>query len=483
MIALSMDTGRVNAGNVNTNSITARTILFQAQRALAQGQYDEAVICLESAHHRVDTLQQADLKLHLAAVYALYRERGLDGALLCLSEAVQANPIIVKTPLYQALAWQLAACQGETLSRVRQGVALALQSAQPLAQFHAASALVTAGGFRRATRVLKMLTGLPEHLEWRRWSLLGEAHAKHGDWQQARDFYAKSVHLCRGTDVQAELLSLTESLLHLALPNEAFTLLKTLQLNDDLLGDDLRVRKNYLQGLTVMMLGQTSTGLDYFLTAYTQATQSNQVSFDLLFQLARAFAACEQFNQAARTYEQALEKATHDLRPFVLHAYGVTLAEVGRFAQAKMTLETVVADTGYIHRDAACADLAEIYIQLNDLIKAHALATEALSGSESAAACLCLGKIALEYFHSDEAMSWFERAISDAHEGDDVWIAAHVLLADTLAQNQFSTPQRIHDYAQKALRYLPNYDDWTTILKAYVSKAEQQLGGFARLVN
>jgi tetratricopeptide (TPR) repeat protein len=468
---------------MDTFTADTRVILYRAQRALAQGEYEEAVVFLESAHSSVDSTQQANLKLHLAAVYALYRERGLDGALLCLSEAVQANPAIVITPLYQALAWQLAACQGETLSRVRQGVAKALQSAQPLAQFHAASALVMAGGFRRATRVLQTLTGLPEHLEWRRWSLLAEAHAKHGDWEKARDFYTKSVHLCRGTDVQGELLSLAEALLHISFSNEALTILKTLQLNDDLLSDDLRVRKNYLQGLTSVMLGQTSTALEYFLSSYTLASQSNQVPFDLLFQLARAFAACHQFEQAARTYEQALEKASHDLRPFVLHSYGVTLAEIHQFSQARGILESVVAESRYPHCDAAKADLAEVYIQLNDLVNAHTLATQALSGTESAAACLCLGKVALEYFHSDEAVSWFERAISDAHEGDDVWIAAHVLLADTLAQNQFSTPQRIHDYAQKALRYLPNYDDWTTILKSYVAKAEQHLGGFTRVVN
>jgi tetratricopeptide (TPR) repeat protein len=460
-----------------------KTLLFRAQRALAQGEYEEAVVCLESAHESVDASEQANLKLHLAAVYALYRQRGLDGALLCLSEAVQISSGVTKSPLYQALAWELAACQGEALSRVRQGVASALQSAQPLAQFHAASALVLAGGFRRATRVLQTLTGLPEHLEWRRWSLLAEAHAKHNDWVKARDFYAKSVHLCRGGDIQNELLSLAEALLRLHSPNEALGLLTTLQLNDDLLSDDLRVRKSYLQGLTAVMLGQTKTGLEYFLSSYTLASQSNRVSFDLLFQLARAFAACEQFHQAARTYEQALTKATPDLRPFVLHSYGVTLAEVHQFTQAKAILESVVATAHYPHRDAAQADLAEIYIQLHDLVKAHATATQALSGSESAAACLCLGKIALEYFHTDEAVSWFERAIADAHEGDDVWIAAHVLLADTLAQNQFNAPQRIHDYAQKALRYLPNYDDWATILKGYVVKAEQQFGGSVRLLN
>jgi tetratricopeptide (TPR) repeat protein len=460
-----------------------QTILFRAQRALAKGEYEEAVVCLESGHDSVDAAQQANLKLHLTAVYALYRERGLDGALLCLSEAVQASPIITKTPLYQALAWELAACQGETLSRVRQGVASALHSAQPLAQFHAASALVLAGGFRRATRVLQMLTGLPEHLEWRRWSLLAEAHAKHGDWEKARDFYTKSVHLCKGSDIQGELLSLAEALLRLHMPQEALSILKTLQLGDELLSDDLRVRKLYLQGLTSVMLGQPKTGLEFFLSSYTLATQNNRVLFDLLFQLARAFAACEQYHQAARTYEQALEKATSELRPFVLHSYGVTLAEIHQFSQAKGILETVVADTYYPHRDAARADLAEVYIQLHDFVKAHALATQALSGSESAAACLCLGKIALEYFHTEEAVSWFERAISDAHEGDDVWIAAHVLLADTLAQDQFSTPQRIHDHAQKALRYLPTYDDWATILKSYVAKAEQHFGGSARLLN
>ncbi len=463
--------------------VDTRVILFRAQRALAQGEYEEAVIFLESVHPSIGSVQQADLKLHLAAVYALYRERGLDGALLCLSEAVQTNPSVVSAPLYQALAWQLAACQGETLSRVRQGVASALHSAQPLAQFHAAAALVMAGGFRRATRVLQLLTGLPEHLEWRRWSLLAEAYAKHGDWQQARDFYSKSAHLCRGTDVQGELLSLSEALLHLNAPNEALGLLKTLQLNDDLLSDDVRVRKSYLQGLTAVMHAQTSTALDYFLASYTLAAQTNQVPFELLFQLARAFAACGQFQQAARTYEQALEKASSDSRPFVLHAYGVTLAEIHQFTQAKGILETVIASSHYAHRDAARADLAEVYMQLNDLVRAHALATEALVGSESAAACLCLGKVALEYFRSEEAVSWFERAITDAHEGDDVWIAAHVLLADTLAQNQFSTPQRIHDYAQKALRYLPSYDDWTMILRSYVQRAEQQLGSFGRILN
>ncbi len=465
------------------DSIDTKTLLFRAQRALAQGEYDEAVVCLESVHESADVTEQASLKLHLASVYALYRERGLDGALLCLSEAVQTSPTITKTPLYQALAWELAACQGETLSRVRQGVVHALHSAQPLAQFHAASALVLAGGFRRATRVLQTLTGLPEHLEWRRWSLLAEAHAKHNDWEKARDFYTKSVHLCKGTDSQSEFLSLAEALLHLHCPNEALTLLKALQLNDDLLGDDLRVRKGYLQGLTALMLGQTSTALDYFLTAYTTGLQTNQVSFDLLFQLARAFAACEQFQQAAKTYEQALEKANSELRPFVLHAYGVTLAELHKFTQAKGILEPVTTNPAYVHRDAACADLAEIYIQLGDLVNAHALATQALAGSESAAACLCLGKIALEYFHSEEAVSWFERAITDAVEGDDVWIAAQVLLADTLAQNQFSSPQRISDHAQKALRYLPNYDDWATILKNYVVKAEEHFGGSARLLN
>jgi tetratricopeptide (TPR) repeat protein len=468
---------------MDTFTVDTRVILYRAQRALAQGEYEEAVVFLESAHRDATSTQQADLKLHLAGVYALYRERGLDGALLCLSEAVQASSAIVQTPLYQALAWQLAACQGETLSRVRQGVARALQSTQPLAQFHAASALVMAGGFRRATRVLQTLTGLPEHLEWRRWSLLAEAHAKHGDWEKARDFYAKSVHLCRGTDVQGEFLSLAEALLHLSLSSEALTILKTLQLNDDLLSDDLRVRKSYLQGLTAVMLGQTRTALDYFLGAYTLASQSNQVPFDLLFQLARAFAACHQFEQAARTYEQALERATHDLRPFVLHSYGVTLAEIHQFARAKGILESVITEARYPHRDAARADLAEVYIQLNDLVNAHTLATQALSGTESAAACLCLGKIALEYFHTEEAVSWFERAISDAHEGDDVWIAAHVLLADTLAQNQFCAPHRIHDHAQKALRYLPNYDDWATILRSYVAKAEQHFGGSARLLN
>ncbi|MGL4609730.1 MAG: tetratricopeptide repeat protein [Trueperaceae bacterium] len=468
---------------VTAQSVTAKVILFQAQRALAKGHYDEAMIHLESAQPYVNPIQQAELQLHLAAVYALYRQRGLEGASLCLSEALQTQPSIVQNPLYQALMWQLAACRGETLASVRQGVVTALHSAQPLAQFHAATALIVAGGFRRATRILRLLTGLPEHLEWRRWSLLGEAHAKHGDWQSARDCFARSVQLCQGTDLQGELLSLIEALLYLSLPDDALTLFGTLQLSDDLLEDDLRSRKRYLQGLTATMLGQRHKGLEYFLMAYSQAVEANQLSFNLLFQLARAFASCEQFEQAAHVYERALEHCSSELRSVVLHAYGVTLAELGRLNQARTTLETVLEDNHYSHLDAVRADLAEICLQLHDIVRAYDLATEALSGSESAAACLCLGKLALEYFRSDEAVVWFERAISDAHEGDDIWIAAHVLLADTLAKQQFAMPERIHDSAKKALRYLPSYDDWTRVLESYMTRVLEQLGSSVRLVN
>jgi tetratricopeptide (TPR) repeat protein len=457
-------------------------ILYVAQRALARGHFDEAVTTLETAQQKVTIKEQAQLKLYIASLYGLCRDKGIDGALRHLNESVACDAQIVETPLYKAVAWQLAAYQGETLQRVRLGVAPVLSCGQVLAQFHAADALVVSGGYRRAERVLTMLTGLPEHLEWRRASLLGVVHVKKGDWRGALRYYTKSVQLCRGIDIQAELLSLAECWLHLSAPQNALTLLSTKELSDDFISAECRIRKGYLEGLSYLLMDQAQRAISVFLEVYSFADTQGQVSFDLLYQMSKAFASNGDFEQAAAGYRKAISLASSDMLPFVLHAYGVTLAEQGQIVEAKLELTKVIADVSYPYHWAARVDLAEILFQLGDFLQAEDLSLKTLESSESASACLCLAKIALEQFREEDAINYLEKTIADSEEGEDAWVAAHVLLADTLVQVH-GEAQRIVDASKKALPFLPVTDEWITILQDFISRYEIVSGDNARVVN
>lgn len=444
-------------------------VLCVVQRSLANGHVHEAIQTLETAQHQASAEEQAKLKLYIASLYALEREKDLDAAVQHLNEAVACYAPIVETALYKALAWQLAAYQGESLQRVRTALSQVFSSGQVLAQFHAADALIASGGYRRAERVLTMLTGLPEHLEWRRASLLGIVHIKKGDWRGALRYYTKSVQLCRGTDIQAELLSLAECWLHLSAPQNALTLLATKELADTSITTECRIRKGYLEGLSYLLMEQPQRAIAVFLDVYSLADAQGIVSFDLLYQMSRAFAASGDYEQAAAGYRKALACSSPEMLSFVLHAYGVTLAEQGNLEEARLELAKVVADAGYPYHWAAQVDLAEVVFQLGELSQAEALSLATLESGESAAACLCLAKIALERFNEDEAINYLEKAIADADEGEEVWIAAQVLLANTLVQMQAAS-ERILDAAQKGLRYLPVADEWTMLLESYVHR-------------
>jgi tetratricopeptide (TPR) repeat protein len=457
-------------------------VLYVAQQALARGQFDEAVHALESAQHKANIAEQARLKLYVASLYALCRDKGLDGASQYLVEAVECHAQIVESPLYKAVAWQLAAYQGESLKRVRNGLAQALSSGQLLPQFHAADALIAAGGFRRAERVLTMLTGLPEHLEWRRASLLGHLHAKKGDWRGALRYYTKSVQLCRGTDIQIELLSLAECWLHLSAPENALTLLSTKELSDPYISAECRIRKGYLEGLSYLLMEQPQRALSVFLEVYSLADAQGTVSFDLLYQMSKAFAASGDYEQAAAGYRKAIDCSSPDMLPFVLHAYGVTLAEQGNIQEARLELTKAVADMSYPYHWAARVDLAEVLFQLGDFQQAEDLSLKTLESPKTASACLCLAKISLEHYKEEEAISWLERAIADSEEGEEAWVASHVLLADVLVQIHGDS-QRIVSASKKALPFLPVSDEWVGILQGYVSRFEHVTGDYTRVIN
>jgi hypothetical protein len=93
-----------------------------------------------------------------------------------------------------------------------------------------------------------------------------------------------------------------------------------------------------------------------------------------------------------------------------------------------------------------------------------------------------LAKIALEHFNEGEAVNYLEKAITDSEEGEEVWVAAQVLLANTLVQIH-GDAGRIVDAASKALAFLPLADEWTTILKGFVARYDSQPSERSRVVN
>ncbi len=127
--------------------------LEPAQRALAEGQYDVAFALLEDAARRpYGRAAQGQYWLHLAAVYALYAEDGVENGTPALRQAVAADPNLAENPLYRALYWEFAAYRGGSVGDVKRGIRQVPASAEPVAAYHAGSALLGAGAPKSAAK-------------------------------------------------------------------------------------------------------------------------------------------------------------------------------------------------------------------------------------------------------------------------------------------------------------------------------------------
>lgn len=455
--------------------------LEPAHRALAQGRYEAAFALLESAASRQRGRREAALlKLYLAAVYALYGEDGLEGGLLCLSEAVEIEPRVVQWPLYRALYWEFGAYRGDHKTDVKRGALAAADPGDAFASYHAASALVAVGAHRRAIGVLLKTdpADLPEYLMWRRWSLLGRAYEEAGDAYHAVGAFEQSVALSHGDEHQSELVNLAASLLEAGRAHETLAVLDSIDKDSDGTTDSTML--DYLEGRAHLQLGNPNEALHHFLQA--SAVEEGR-SFGLRLALAQTYATLGDFENAARSYREAAELAPKDYRAFALHEYAFTLFEAGGLLEAKEVLLEVLADDTYAYRAEAYADLAEVESRLGNSAEAEGLAHRALDLGAVASACLCLGHLAYDYCHWDEAIEWFERTVSASGEGEADWLVAQEMLADALVQQGYREPERIILCAEGALKYLHPSDEWAITLRAYVDKARELLGGYDRLLN
>jgi tetratricopeptide (TPR) repeat protein len=455
-----------------------------AHRALAEGRYETAVTLLEGATRRQRRRSsQAQIKLYLAATYALYGSDGLEWGVQKLHEAAEADSDIAQRPLYRALYWEFAAYRGDAAADVRKGALAAARSGDPFAVYHAASALFAIRAYRRTSRLLKRIDplALPDYLHWRYWSLLGKSFDASDQLDDAVDAFERSVSLALTQEKHRERLNLAASLLELHRPERA---LKVLQATDarglEAAEQQLHV---YLKGRAQLLLGNPNLALEHLQRASALEDDEGQPSYAHKLALAQCYGALGRYPQAIAGYLQAVELAPKKQRTWTLHECALLLIEADRLPSARELLHEALRAEGYAYRAEVYADLAEVEYKLANLGEATEHAQRALDLGAVVSACLTLGSVAYEYYYLDEAVSWFEKAAAATREGETDWLHAQEMLADIFVQQGYRHPERVVFHAELALKYLPPSEEWALILRGYVAHARTLLGGHSRRFN
>ena len=459
--------------------------LEPVRQALAQGRYDAAFALLEGAvRRRRRRRSRAIYRLHLAGLYALYGDEGLEEGSLALRSAVETDPAITELGLYQALYWEFGALGGESARAVKRGLKGVRDSGDAEALYHAASALYAAGALEDALHYLAELeeSELPGYLGWRRWSLVGLIEEQLGRLEGAAVAFERSVQLASGTDQQLERLALAGCLIEMRRGEAALLVLggvdeSLLELEDDL------AHLRYLAGRAEFERGNPNRAIELLAEAGNLTSTEGEQLYAVQLAQGQVMLSLGNYREAAELFESAADNAAEDQVSYALHEWSLALMEAGDLDAAEDHLEEVVADLAYAYRADALADLAEVLFKLGNFDRAEVLATQALELGATAAACFTLGSIAYEYFRLDEAVTWFERAASASEPGEPVWVLAQQLLADVFAQKGPEMAERLATHARAALAYTDPTNEWFLPLKSYLESAEQHLGGHRRVVN
>jgi tetratricopeptide (TPR) repeat protein len=455
-----------------------------AHQALAEGRVEAAVTLLEGATRRQRRrASQAQIKLYLAATYALYGPEGLEWGAQKLREAAEADGEVAGLPLYRALYWEFAAYRGDAASDVRKGALAAARSGDAFAVYHAASALFAIRAYRRATRLLNKIDPLtlPDYLHWRYWSLLGKSFDASDQLEEAVDAFERAVQLAHDGEKHRERLNLAASLLELHRPERALRVLRGVA--TEVLEPDEQLLQIYLRGRAQLLAGNPGLALEHLQRASALEDEKGQPSYAYKLALAQCYGALGRFPQAISGYLQAIELAPKKQRTWTLHECALLLVEADRLPSARDLLLEVLRAEGYGYRAEVYADLAEVEYKLANLSEAAEHAQRALDLGAVVSACLTLGSVAYEYYHLDEAVSWFEKAAAATREGETDWLHAQEMLADIFVQQGYVRPERVVFHAEAALKYLHPSDEWALILQGYAARARELLGGFSRRFN
>ena len=424
-----------------------------------------------------------ELNLRLASLCTLFAERGLKSAQHYLSAVKTSRPLFIALSAEtRALQSQVRQSQNQAESSLKL-LKRVIESNDALTCYHGARALMLLGESRRAQKVLETFSPnkLPVCFQWRYWSLVGELLAQRSQFKKAIQAFDTSLNLAPDPNKPLERFSIAELWLHMSRPDEALRVL-----GDEVPTlDDLAelVRGFYLFGVAKRQLGQLHEALSFLQRARVLAQDVGELPFELLQELARLHAALGQVDEALATYGSALDSVPAANRSALEHEYARALKDFGHFNDAETALRNVLAEARYSHRAAASAELAEVSYFLGKFSRVKPLAEYAIRGGVVGPACLSLGRVALEYFHLEEAEAWLEQAASASATGEPLWLSAQLLLTETFAHKVDTQPERLKNYAERALSYLPAQDPWIATLESYVARADKILAGQSRIVN
>lgn len=467
--------------------------LESAHRALAEGRYEAALAVLQNAlqsaaRRPAGRASQGQYWLQLAALYALYGEDGLENGQPALRSAIAAEPTLAASHLYQALFWEFAAYKGGSVGDVKRGLKDLPDDADPVAAYHAASALFAVDAPKSSARRLAGIPegALPTHLDWRRWSLLGQCREAMSEWEDAAAAFARAVVLAPEAERGPERLSHAGALIELGATDEALAVLAEVD-EAPLHEDELAVHR-YLLGRAHLELGNPNQALALLTEAAACTVDADgpgrrEADYSVVFATAQALAALGRQQEAMLAFERALAASPVEHRAYTQHEAAYAAIECDRLAQAEELLTDVVSDPSYPHRADALADLADVKLRGGEYEQAQTVAEQALELGATAPACLTLGSVAFEYFALDEAASWFEQVVSASHPGDPLWTSAHQMLADVYAQKGDEYVSRVLIHAKAALDFTPPGSEWYLPLARLVEGAKTRLGGFDRPLN
>jgi tetratricopeptide (TPR) repeat protein len=310
--------------------------------------------------------------------------------------------------------------------------------------------------------------------------LLGQAFETLGDWEAAADRYRQAVELAPPEERDPERIGHASCLLELGRIDEVIEELS--DVDDAKLAPSDRGTLRYVLGRAHLEAGNPNLALDLFARARS-AEPEEGASFSLAYATGQALAAVGRFEEAVAALHEAIEAAPAGHRAYAQHEAAYALTESERLSEAESMLEDVVSDPAYPHRADAVADLADVRLKLGEYESAEALAEQALEMGATGTSCLVLGNLAFEYFRLDDAVRWFEQAVSASTAGDGVWLAAHQLLADVYAHKGDAYAERVLRHAAAALEYTDAASEWRLPLEKHVRWARENLGGHDRMLN
>jgi len=433
---------------------------------LHQGEYDAAYEALIAVAERpLPPRAAAAALLDLAEFYSLYAEAEAEPWAAALEEAHARWRAVGKQPLYQALAYELAALHGEKRELPE------LRDAR--SRYHLAQGSAYLGRHEEALALLEGLEPLPVFLQSRVHALRGRLLEALGDVAGAADEHYAAAQNSLGKerlwsllDAAALRLDAQRGVEAAAALAEAEPLLAVGELSD-------RATYHYLRARAELLLGNPELAAQQVVQAEGLEAAGAGLSHGTAMVRAQVHQQLGQLEQARAAYREAVARASDAEQPFIWHEWGVAELDAGQLLEAESLLARSAASEAYPYRAQALADLAEVHYRLGNGPRAEETALAALTLLPTPAAHIVLGNRAYDVGHWSEALAHYRAAAALAREGERDWVTATEMIVDVLAQMGYPNPAEVADLAERVLPFLPPSDEWRETLHGYAAHARK----------